>query len=469
MRSRFGRFLGGTLLAAAGLAGSVSSASAGGFSLAATIRGQIAATDNVFAAPDEPASGRQADVFFQIRPGLLATYESPRTVNEAVADVELTEYARHTDAWGVSFHANIKNFFLISPRTEMTSTADGSYGTLNALTARDPTTTGAIVVLPSGNINFRSGSVGEILAHSLSESFRVTQTAILRYLDSIDSSNAKTSTLEATASLGGDHLWKSNALGLTATASYLSFGQTVVTTFSTIDQVELQLAVRWRHDVNAQWNVSADGGGAALIPLDAGGKESVFPVAGVQLNYFPLWGVASLSLRHGVAPNLFIAENTVNDTATVTGTLPLPWGDPKTPKWSVQATIGAQRSQLIDTTSGAITSNFDVYSADAALIYAATPAWSAALRYQYILQSADSAAVAEALGFTRSTLLVSVVGRWPEQVGARVPNRASQRVDGSDLTPVGEGNNTSDPDAPLKNGATDAGSSSTGEAKPNQQ
>ena len=453
----------------AGVAGTVSKASAGGFSLAATVRGQVAATDNVFSAPDEPAvgaPGRESDVFFQIRPGLLATFETPRTINEAVADVELTEYAKHTDAWGVSYHANIRNFFLISPRTEMTSTVDGGYGQLNALTARDPTTTGAVVVLPAGNIDFRSGSVGEILAHSVNESFRVNQTAVIRYLESLDSTNAKTSTLEATATLGGDHLWKANALGLTATASYLSFGHTLNTVFSTINEAELQLAARWRHDLSAQWNVSADGGMAALIPLNDGGTESVFPVAGVSLSYFPVWGAASLSLRHGVAPNLFIAENTVNDTATVTGTLPLPWGDPKAPKWSVQTTLGAQRSQLIDTTSGAITSNFDVFSVDAALIYAATPAWAVSLRYQYIYQGTDTAAVAQALGFTRDTLLLSVVGRWPEQVAVKVPNRTSMRVDGSDLTPVGDGANTGDPDAPLKNGATDAGSSGSGAAKP---
>ena len=74
--------------------------------------------------------------------------------------------------------------------------------------------------------------------------------------------------------------------------------------------------------------------------------------------------------------------------------------------------------------------------------------------------------MAQALGFTRDTLLLSVVGRWPEQVAVKVPNRTSMRVDGSDLTPVGDGANTGDPDAPLKNGATDAGSSGSGAAKP---
>ena len=43
-----------------------------------TASGDVATTDNVFAAADN----RQGDLFFQVRPGVLFAYDAPRMIHE---------------------------------------------------------------------------------------------------------------------------------------------------------------------------------------------------------------------------------------------------------------------------------------------------------------------------------------------------------------------------------------------------
>src|SRR5262249_11938100 len=78
-------------------------------SLPATVIGNVAATDNVFATSRADA---QADVFTQIRPGTLISYDAPRMIHEILAEAEILEYALHSDKPSITFRAGWKGFFL---------------------------------------------------------------------------------------------------------------------------------------------------------------------------------------------------------------------------------------------------------------------------------------------------------------------------------------------------------------------
>jgi cobyrinic acid a,c-diamide synthase len=104
----------------------------------------------------------------------------------------------------------------------------------------------------------------------------------------------------------------------------------------------------------------------------------------------------------------------------------------------VQGTLGAQRTRLIDTSTGDIESGFDVFAGDVAVNYVPMDGVTMSLRVQHLRQIADESADMEVLGYVRNTVMISIAGRFPERLAAEVPMRASLRVDRSNDTPVGE-------------------------------
>ncbi len=404
-------------------------------------------TDNVFSAPTDPQPGvetpaREGDVYTRIQPGLLFAWERPNIVNQFDYTLEGNMYASHDEAWSLSHRAGWRGFFLLTPRSEISSGVQLGVGTLNTFSTRTTADAGQVNVLPSAQSKFVSLDGNQHYSYQVSRETRFTQSGLARLFQTEDTALMSTSRgYQIGGSLGLDRSWRFDAVGLNVGTSFVSLERDAGGLAEGSDQMNAQATVSWRRDLNVRWTSTVDGGITSIVPLDDGDEIVIQPTVGVGVGYFPNWGSAGVQVRRSVAPNLLIAQNTVSDSAIANAWLPLPWlaADPMLPKLSVQGTLGFSRTQIIDSASGQLQSGFDVASVDAALNYAARPGLNASLRYQFIVQDgADDALAGEVFGYYRHTVLLTFHGRWPDRVAAEVPLRSSLRVDRSNLTVVGE-------------------------------
>jgi hypothetical protein len=417
------------------------------FSAHGTVAGYVAATDNVLSAPDDSATvaGPTADVYTQVRPGLLLAYEQQRAIYEATAELEATAYASDTGAWTLSAHLGARAFFLVSPRTEANLGVDVGTGRLNALTARNPAQ-GTIEALPTGAVDFRQLSATQGLSFTATPELRLSQGLFARATTTASAdATDDTETLGADVggTVGADRTFKVDAVGLQLGASWVALeqrGGAMPAANTRTRQLDVRGAVTWRHDLNARWSSAVDVGAAVISTLEGGSGQVFQPTYGAALGYTPDWGSAGVSIRRSVVPNLLLAQNTITDALLVNVALPLPYLAERRsePQLSVQGTAGAIRSRLLDLSTGEVDGVLDTVSLDAALVYEMRRNLTLGLRYQLSWQLADDSAAMASLGFRRNTVMFEARYRWPERLAGEIPDRSSLRVDRSDLTVVGD-------------------------------
>lgn len=423
-------------------------AHAGGYSLHVVGSAQAAWTDNLFSVPsDSDGTGalpaHEGDIYYQLRPGALFTYETPRTVHNLSVDVEANLYTEHTEAWSLQQIVGWRGFILTSPRSEVNASAQYATGELNALSTRNAASDGMVPTVPtsdSGGSTFVSIDVGEGLNYTATRELRLTQGLRARRFTTTDALDNNTDGIEIGGNVGADRSWQYSAASIQLASSFVTLERVTPTLTEANDQVNASAILSWRRDFGPRWSALLDTGVTSIIPLDEEDQLVVQPTVGAQVGYFPNWGSSGLAVRRSVAPNLYLAENTITDSAIANAWLPLPWlaSDPHRPKLSVQGTIGASRTRLINTRTGDIESGFDVYAGDVALNYVPREGVTIALRAQHLRQVADESAAMEVVSYARNTVMLSIAGRFPERLAAEVPMRASLRVDRSNVTAVGE-------------------------------
>lgn len=420
-------------------------ARADGYSLHVLGAAQVAWTDNLFSVPEDQAGvdlpPREGDVYYQLRPGAMATYETPRSMHVASYELEANLYTIHDEAWSLQHRLGWQGFFLVSPRAELGGSLQLSSGQLTTLSTQGTAADGSVIGLPSGESRFLSLDAGQNLAFTASRELRLTQGARARSFSTTDAFAAESLGVEVGVSGGADRSWRHSAVGLQVAGAFVTLERRrEMVAPETTDQVNASAILSWRRDFGPRWTSMIDGGMTAIVPLDEGDQLVLHPTVGGQVGYFPEWGNGGLAVRRAVAPNLYLARNTITDSVVVNAWLPLPWltDDPLLPRLSVQGTVGAQRTRLIDTSTGETESGFDVLTGDVAIMYAPRHALSLAVRYQHLRQlSAEDAAV-DVLSYVRNTVMITATGRFPERMAAEIPLRASLRVDRGDTTPVGE-------------------------------
>lgn len=209
--------------------------------------------------------------------------------------------------------------------------------------------------------------------------------------------------------------------------------------------------MQWRRDLSRKLSSAIDGGVAIVLPYgtdpdnpDVTRHIGTFPLVGAQLAYTDLWGIATLAVRRDVTPNLFVAANTVNDTASLAAAMPLSWFESsrrRQPKLAGVGSFGISRTQLIQAETSDLQSSFVVGRVDAGLQYAPRPGITYSARYEFMYQTQTrGAGLGMAIpGFFRNTIYITAAIRFPADVAVRVPKRraGSVRADRKDLTPVG--------------------------------
>jgi hypothetical protein len=415
----------------------------------ATASGEVASTDNLFAAGS--GGDRQADVFFTARPGLLYAYDAPQMIHDFTAQVEVTEYLIHQQPQQLSGSVGWKSLFLTGPRTQLTMAINAQTGLLNALSGRLSPDQTVATVMPSGNVDVQQADSSESLAWVAGKHSRIIQGLIGRYGFTDDGAGTTTDTREIDADLGFERTFMSNTIGLDAMVGYLELERIAPPGALIGSRLDHQLNPRatasWRHEINKDWSTNVDGGIVFVNPVGtdkynptAKRRGGTFGIYGGQLTYAEVWGRAMLSARRNVAPNQFLAQNTVDDTANLQLALPLPWLDDtrRNPKLAALGSVGVERTQQIDADTGHLEGDFKVAHFDASLAWSPAPGQTYSLRYEAIYQTGDSIAIMAVPAYYRNTVYFTFSLRYPDRVVGELPKRQpTMRSDRHDMLPGG--------------------------------
>jgi len=420
----------------------------------ATANGDIAFTDNVFS---EQRGQQDGDLFTQIRPGLRFTYGMPRMIHDLELEAEVTQYALHGHTPSLSGRAGWQSMFIPGPRSEVIVAANASTGVLNAITARTPPDQTAIQLTPLGKVDYQTADASQYASYIWSRDFRLSERLFARASstdDNLDDPTLVTSA-EAGGTIGVERTFRNSTLGLEAGASVVRMERVAPENAPMGSRLDRQYNPRaraaWTYDIDRRFSAMLDGGLVYVIPYgtdpynpdDTSRTPGLFPIVGGQISLVDVWGVATLGLRRDVTPNLLVAQNTVNDIATISGAVPLSWrGESRrrSPKLVALGSVQAMRTQLIDPVTSDVDNSFGLARLDAGLQYQVRPGFTWTARYEFMLQTSGKDAMGQYVpGFYRNTLFFSFKIRWPEDVAVSVPKRRQNAVrsDRKDLMPIG--------------------------------
>jgi len=425
-----------------------------------TASGDVSATDNVFATEREV---RESDVSFTFRPGVLFGYDGPRVSHELSLEGEVLEFARHSDEPSVSIRGGARTRIQTTRFTSFSASLDGSNGVLTAISARSsPDVTGPQLV-PLGRIDTITGNGNASLSWDTGRNTQITPSVFARYSraddNGVDVDGNPDPTINTSQEYGSNlaisRSWRDNSVDLEAGVTVLRLERVAPITAmlgSRLDhQINPRLRAAWRHDWTRRWSSNLDVGGVYVHPYgvdpgnpDLAQADGLFPVFGGAVAYTEVWGRASFQARRDVAPNLLIAQNTINDSAQLSLALPLPWLDDsrrRQPKLVGLASAGAARTQLIDSQTGdPVGGAFLVGSIDAGVGYSPRPGFTYGLRYAFQFQKGNDQGEMLVPGFFRNTLSFTFQIRYPNAANgeqARRRQRGGVRADGNDLVPIG--------------------------------
>ncbi|NVB80406.1 MAG: hypothetical protein HOV81_18585 [Kofleriaceae bacterium] len=418
----------------------------------ATANGSVATTDNANGTPTGQA-GRDADVFSDVRPGFIVTYNAPRMIHELLSEVDFLYHLASAKP-SVTFRGSWKAYFVPSPRTEQTFDLEGSIGQLNNLDASASPADDPTLVRPLGRTDTKNAAASEAGTWVASEFSRLSQRGVVRYTTTDDNMfSVHTESFEVGGGISFDRQFRYNTLLLELGASFLRLERLDPMMVQMGDRLDRQLNPRavvvWQHDYNQKWSSNFDGGVVYVNPLwtdpynpTDDRKGAFFPVFGGLVAYTDVWGRATATARRQVTPNLFIAQNTVSDSLNITAAMPLTLFDKdarrRDPKVVGIGTVGVDRTQLIDPSTGGLEGRFFVARVDVGVGWSPRPGQTFGLRYEFQYQVGDQVAEMIVPSFFRNTFYFTFALRYPEEVQVRVPRRGnSVRSDRKDLSPIG--------------------------------
>jgi hypothetical protein len=266
---------------------------------------------------------------------------------------------------------------------------------------------------------------------------------------------SETDAMDVGASLGVDRSWKRDGVGVTMGLHYIDLYRVNTDTGEVDedqDQINTSLEIAWRRDLSEDWSSVLGAGVTTIVPFAEGLEVVTSPTVTGTIAYFPVWGTFRLTAQRIVAPNLFVAENTITDDVSLNAWLPIPLfvDDPLEPILTGSAGLSARRSQLVDLETDDRESA-NSYIAALGLHYSPQRSeFGVSLLYTFFHQDEDPSVTEPRFDtFTRNTIMLSVHGRWPEETAALFPHRDVLRVDETDRTPIGgEGDASQGPAQP---------------------
>jgi hypothetical protein len=428
----------------------VGTATADRGSVHVTASGDLAFTDNVFS---EQSGDQNSDLFIQLRPGILLSYGMPRMINDLNIQAEVTGYAINGNDAAITGRGAWRGLFFPSPRSEIVVQASGGSSLLNVLSVLSSPDQAPLGVQPTGAVVALTADAGESFSYQVSRELRLSQNLFARTSHTDDNRIDPTITdsREAGLELGGERAFGRSSIALEVGASVVRFEREApidALMGSSLDrQFNPRVRARYRRDWNRKLSLGADVGVVNVRPYgtdpynpdEMERKDGYFPIAGVNASYSDEWGVANASARRDITPNLFIAQNTVNDALSAAAAFPIAYngGTRRVPKLVVIGALSLQRQQLVDPVSSDTTSSFGLAQFSVGFSYAFRPGLSYGVRYELMLQDGDSTIAMPAQSFMRNTIFATFSIRYPEDVAFHVPRRRKNGTVGKDSSPIG--------------------------------
>jgi hypothetical protein len=422
----------------------------------------VAATDNVFAA----ATNTESDMFFQVRPGILLSHDAPRLIQVYTAEAEVLEYVNHSDKPSVTYRAGWKGNFLVTPLVDVFAAANASTGTLNVLSARGTPDQPITSIVPVGNTTVNQADASEIFVRRFGKDWRVREGLAGRWAGTQDDTDAQTSAVDADLSLGAERDFDKNAFSLTLDVDFVRLRRftpdpvpppvppVVNPNGNRLDrQLNPRATLLWRHDYNRFFSSSVSVGAITLNPIgvdpfnpmDQHRPAGLYTLAAAQVAYTDLWGRAQLNVARTVAPDLFIAQTTLNTTATASLALPLPWFDDNhrlPPKLVALGSATYLQSEVINTAQvqGTLAQGtFNAARLALGVTYSPYPNQTYGLRYELAYQAGNVQAQMLIPSFSTNTVFFTFLFRYPERLAVDLPpQNETTRADRTDITPMSD-------------------------------
>ena len=402
-------------------------------------------TDNVLGTPNAPdplnnVAGKQADSYSELRPGLVFTVDTSRSIYRFGYGFSASLYFSHSEANSYSNRVDWSGYFVTGKRSDLVLGLTGEQGRLNTFNTLAVAAPGA---LPPGGISYLQATAMESFAYELSPRWRVLQTldGNLYHPRESDQGLPSPDIVSIDNRLALERSFARNAFAVEARVNYIYTSQ-VVNPDSTITPMQEELINsligRWRRQLGNFYESQLDLGAFYVAPIgDIGGNPIVEPAVAAALRYTREEREAELSYAHDAAVNVYAGQVFLTDTATLRGAMPL--GNPRTSRWVANGLAGFQYGRQVNKIAGETELTVKVLTADAAVVYRALDDLGVSLHYQFynqIGERADPVTMnAVAPTYIRNAILLEVAGTIGAESGRTrdVPGRVPLRFDRRDF------------------------------------
>jgi hypothetical protein len=442
-------------------------------SLQGTAEVGVGATDNVFNAPypnpgQSPACDpetaptppgclatqplpRFKDVFFELRPGIVFTTGAARAVQQLGYNFAADLFVKHPQGNSYTNTINWAGVFLPSPKTELLlalQSQQGRSNTLNLQSAANATDV-QIQRLQSTNTTYFSQSATQSLLDHITDRWSFAQALAFNAFIPIDPRTIADN-YSTTLDLGGERLFKIDAIGLDLRSQYIVYGETVTidpgTNMRTPNPVQHQLinslTARWRRDWTRFWSTEAAIGPLEASILSAGSnvsrKPQWQPYALAAVRYTRERGNGELRYEHNALPSPLSGSTYAIDAVTLRAVVPFP----EKSRVTLALTAGYNHGQLLLTdpsltpAGGVAQPTAEVLLGDLSLSWQALTWLGVFARYEVNRQWGHASDLGSRLpDIFRNLGLIGVTAVYPTQAAAQVARTPGLRIDRAD-TPL---------------------------------
>ncbi|HUH01582.1 MAG TPA: hypothetical protein VML75_06275 [Kofleriaceae bacterium] len=409
-------------------------------SLHATVTTSGGWTDNILsasAAGDPNAPPVESDAFTQISPGLVFSQETRRLIHVASYNFSANLFAGHSEANSFSNRLGWQSIYAMSPLSELSLSAGAANGRINTFNTVVPVDAVDFEPLPAGGTTYVSANAQESYRRELSRAWRLQQASSIRVFKPLDDAANQGTNYYLANGFGLERGWQFDSLATTLRLDYSVNGGGTAPSgeeFSSDQQILVGPEARYLHDFGERLSGQVDAGVLAVVRADDFKRGLIQPTGSLALRWVDELGRAELMYRHGVQPNIFVAQTSATDAVQLRAGIPVPWVE----RASLGASIGYQRGRVLDLEAQALEGTSELWVADVGAAWRPRAELTLALRYQRYQQSRDMAAPGTLVGYDRNQVVFSLTARYPGRQAAVIPFRSGARVDRSDERGFGD-------------------------------
>lgn len=334
---------------------------------------------------------------------------------------------------GISNRLAIATAHELSPVTRLTFGAEGTHSLLGNYILVKRTAATQLGAIPSLNVSLLTLSASQALRHELGPRLRLTQTASLSQVSSLEKSTPLDN-LYANGGLELERVWDLNAIGGQLDVQYAR-SATPETTGSVYT---IAGGPTWDHDFTDRLSMSLAASAQLASSPDLAASTQIGPAGRAALRYGTDVAAVGVEYTFGIEPNLLLGTLLRSHQATLRGYRPLS----ERHRVLLAVSAGYVRAETIDLLpSGLLGGAFDAVLHDAELTWEPSDYLELSARYQFMGQTSGGGASPTPAIVRHSALLGLAFHFTPRNARPKaVPTGFSSRADGAESGgPLGRG------------------------------